>query len=416
MPWSSQWSGGGEAVASGLFIVDANGNVVASIDSSGNVVGNNFYVQNKLYYDGEELSAIINELADGRQTSAFLSGSLHGPFSTTGAETMLVQTQFTYNSSRSIWVYLRNLEWSFSGNTVPAAVAVRVRAKLASNGNVGTSDPGVVLYEIQNNISGFAPTGGAFRECNFAGPPWNFANGSILNVAVSMQGYNSSGANGPASTSDDIYLVIVDMGTQTNPGNQVNLYTGTPPPAPVFKDFDSAATDSQSFQQSGAASNGSGSVPQDFMYFGEDPGYAPNGNWRSYCWFTGAGTGGGNGSLADIVGVSSANVQYLDVLVYTDWWYDVSGGTLSIGMTGAGIDHVSEPGGATYNIVQETFYGRYTEQWVSVLGTPIETAVLNGSFTGIVLGPGPTNSYAYYGYADGTNRANPVRIRGGYYK
>src|SRR6185312_15136822 len=103
--------------------------------------------------------------------------------------------------TRSIFIYLRELLWALQA---PGAVVVRLRAKLASAGNVTTSDPGVTLYETQNNIASYGQTGMAFRECNFAGPPWNFATGSLINVAVSFQGFNGTGGNGTATTSDDV--------------------------------------------------------------------------------------------------------------------------------------------------------------------------------------------------------------------
>ena len=412
MPWG--WGGSGEVIANLVLVLDSNGNIVASIDSQGNITGVNIFATNSFWYQGEELSSILDEFAQGRITSAFLSGSVIGPFSTTGPETMLLQAQFTYDHMRSIWIYLREVLWSF-GST-PGAVVVRLRAKLSSGGNVTTADPGVTLYEQEHNITSYGASHGAFRECNFSGPPWNFTTGSTINVAVSMQGFNGTGGNGSVSTSDDLYLVVTDMGTQNNPGSTTNLYTGSPPPAPTFKSFEVAAYDSQSYQQSGNPSNGSGTSPQEFMYFGQDPAYAPNGNWHSFAWFLStAGGGNGLGSLGDIAGVSSANVQYLDVFVYEDWFYSLAGGTLYIGYTSAAATHGVDPGG-NYQMVSATFSGRGQGQWVSILGTGIETGVLNGTMKGLALGPGPTTSLSYYGYADGAARGNPMRIRGGYYK
>lgn len=413
MPWANAWSGSGIVTASEVLVVDSSGNIVGSIDQVGNITGQSIYANKTFYYQGTELETLLKNYSYGAIASGFIDGSSSSR--TAAAETMLVQTQFQYDNTRSIWFYVKHMLWTTS--STPGEVQLILRAKLASNGNVTTADPGIQLYSVQNNVAGYAVSvGGSINEVGFDGAPWNFANGSILNVALSAVGYNNTGGNGNVSSGDPVYIAVLDLGKRTTNANTVDLYAGGGT-APQFKSFQKNAFDSQSFQGGGAASNGSGNSPSQWMYFGEDPGYAPNGNWRSYAWYDGA-TGGGNGlgSLSDIVGVPAGSLTYLDVFVFEDWFYQIAGGTLYIGMTGSGVNHTSEPGGATYQILGVNFTGRGQGQWVSLLGTSIETAVLNGTFTGFVLGPGPTTSYDYYGYADGAAQPQPMAIRGGYYK
>lgn len=162
------------------------------------------------------------------------------------------------------------------------------------------------------------------------------------------------------------------------------------------------ATDSRSYQGSGNASNGSGGAPNTYMYYGQDPGYAPNGNWRSYCWFNAS-------DLNQFIGVPTGSYSYCQLWIYTAWWYQIAGGTLLVGWHGNGsVTGTENLGGGAYNVGQVPYSGRGVGQWIDILHNGTIMAALNaGTFKGIVLGPGNAG-IASYGYAAGAGFGSNV--------
>jgi len=171
---------------------------------------------------------------------------------------------------------------------------------------------------------------------------------------------------------------------------------------PSSHSFTMNAVHSASYQGGGAQSNGSGADIGDRMYFGEDPGFAPNGNWRSYAWFN---SGTNLSSMAGFVSCSK-----FQVTVNIPWWYAIAGGTLYIGHhnDNSGSPPGSEPASHAYQEVSQAFTARGQTKTISLLGNAtIMAAVKAGTFKGIILGPGPTTSFNYYGYGEGSDHSLP---------
>lgn len=394
MPWSNAWSGGGIVVASEV-LVENNGNVVAFVDSQGNISGENVYASNSLYYKGTELQSLL----DAKSQGAVAQGVWTMPvFSNFSAETVIGGLKANIVNGRMYSFKAFDLSW----NNVTTAFG---------NGAI------FLLRDENFNEMGRWPVmaNGFDNRAQFTVPilttptttyPWGTTGQHLFQLSVAAAGSNIS------TYQNVVKVELVDEGLQPNDTGYASS-----PPASTYKTFQVNALDSQSFIGSGAASNGSGVDNGDIMYFGEDPGYPPNGNWKSLAWFDKNATGGGSytGTLNDMAGIAASAVDYLDVYVYTPWWYSTSGGTLVLGYTTSTIDHSSYPGGVADQL-RVGFSARNTGQWISVLGTGIESAILAGSYGfGIQLGPGPDTSYAWYGYASGADHYVP-QIRGGYWK
>lgn len=166
--------------------------------------------------------------------------------------------------------------------------------------------------------------------------------------------------------------------------------------------FSQNAIRSASYQGNGNQSDGSGSSVGDRMYFGQDPGFAPNGNWRSYAWFN-SGT-----NFSSMAGFASCSKFDMHILV--PWWFAIAGGTLQIGHhnDNSGAVPGTEPGSHAYQEVTSAFTARGQLKSISLLGNAtLMNAVKAGTFKGIILGPGPTTSNNYYGYADGVAHGYP---------
>lgn len=166
-----------------------------------------------------------------------------------------------------------------------------------------------------------------------------------------------------------------------------------------------------SYTGSGAASAGSGTDNGSYMYFGEDPGYSPNGNWRSYAFWD-------QNKVTNVL--KGSTITQFDIYVYTNWWYSTSGGTLYIGWHGNTnwASTTENLAGGQYQIGSAGFSGRGVGRWISLKNvTQVMNAIQAGTFAGIVLGPAPSTSYSYYGYAAGVDdTVNRMKIRATYTK
>jgi hypothetical protein len=396
-----------------------NGNLTTNGIASGPSAAYDVIAANKqLIVAGVDIQKSLTMMALGSAGGMFYNTGSTTRTTVLGTERMLIQTSFQWQPNRQWYLHLSAIRAQLSAAPNNMWWIVRWCKQSAGNVTSATATGGSGMWLAEHRFSdanawhGLPPI---FREISGIFDGVSGLNpGDTVNIALSVNGSGSATAS--FFPGDNWWMNILDMGPRVT-ASGVDLYT-TQAPALTYKTFQTVATDSQSFQGGGAASNGSGTSNTDRMYYGQDPGYAPNGNWRSYAWYNKADTGGGNGaggSLNDMSGASAVNVSYLDLYVTTTWWYQTSGGgTLYIGHTTGGVNHSSEPGG-TYQEISSNFGGRGVGQWVSLLNTPLATAILNGTFTGIILGPGPSTSYNYYGYADGPAHGTPT-IRAGYYK
>lgn len=413
MPWSNSWSGSGGIVADSVQ-VDNGGTVVASINSQGvgafseltdagdATVNGNLNLAGKLLVAGQDVLSLIGNLPQGVVAwgQHFDAGTNWG----LGIQGPFALASFTAEAYRVYAVYAVGLE---EDSSIAGAGIENIFTYTTDGSTPTTSSP--VCAGGRGNI-GYGKSTWSDTSPNVVG--WiTFAATTAVKVGMfaGIVDGNSADVTTWASYSTGWLFWIEDKGVpSSSQGAQVSFNSVPPPPPPTKYQFQVITTASSSYTGSGPASDGSGSAGE-WMYYGEDPGYAPNGNWRSYCWFD------GEPGILDMAGYSS--VSDLSLYVYEDWSYPIAGNTIYIGFHNhAGVPG-SEPPGSTYQVLSFNVTGRGQGQWVSLLGSSaIMNAVHAGAIRGFVLGPGPNTSYDYYGYASGVNGYSPITLRATYYK
>lgn len=424
MPWNSQWSGNGVVTASEVQVINGQ-TVVASINQQGVITGQSLFIAGDITFQGGSLTQILNLIPHGIIAKMMIP-SADLPTSSFGAtESGLFELDVVLSPGRSYSIALTNMVYQASAALCRAAVWVRY----TTDGTTPTTSSNQ-LFEVWKNTES---ADGVFDIIPDHSVDISVNSQLTLRMLVTSANQIMTGgsqqthkfiAAGTGIGNVGARMDVVDNGPLIpNTGIYVGGSGGGGTPTPVFKSFFTLATDSQSFQQSGAPSNGSGTFPAEYMYFGQDPSYAPNGNWASFAWFNtadgGSGQGGTNGlgSIADMSGVSAANVSFLYLWVYTSWWFYIAGGTLYIGHGNTPPTHGTEPGSLGIREIAVGYTARGQGRWTNLLGTPLGTAILGGTFNCIVLGPGPTTDLQYYGYAAGAGfGSNQPAIWGGYYK
>lgn len=354
---------------------------------------NSLSVSESLKYKGTELQALLDALPKGVIAVGGGSGSL-----TLGTgEHLFALGSFTAHPGRRYRVHASPVELDPQTTGRTAYGYWRYR----TDGVTPTpSDP---------------PLYGGYSPASYGKTAWGQSievEGWITNTGASPVTYTLGlfygVGEGDTTTSLNLYFgkamacTVEDMGqvgqvngtVHENAFNVVATSNTAPAPPPTQYSFSDLDTATASYTGSGAQSAGSGADLGSYMYFGQDPGYSPNGIWRSYFWT----------NLADIQAMANyASLTQLDIYVYVDHWYYNSGGTLCIGYTpynpnGPGAPG-TEPGGAVYDLLEVGFSGT-GGQWISLLNVPqITNAIKNGTFGGIVLNPNK-NGYNYYGYAE----------------
>lgn len=124
---------------------------------------------------------------------------------------------------------------------------------------------------------------------------------------------------------------------------------------------------------------------------------ATDGNTRSYMWFDPAGFAGAVGSIA-------GDWLNFDLLLFWEHWYWSEGGTSVIGAhtvnTPPSAGAVGPLTSSFPNLVQFTWPGRYMTGSMTLINIGgIADRIRDGTFRGLMLGPGPTTNPTYYGYA-----------------
>lgn len=412
MPWANSWSGAGEVIASSVQVFNNNA-VVASINQQGVITGQSLSVSGDVNFQG---GSLLQDLADIPGGIIAWTGVAVTPTAAFGAtESGLFELDTVVYPGRLYSISLSNMGFQAAASGCLAIILARYTV----DGSQPTTASSY-LFEIWSSPD-FGANYGRIPDQNFL-----FNVGSQTNLRLLITSLNTTSTHQFVASGDGpignvgALLTINDLGPLLpNTGIYLGGSGGTP--TPVFKSFFTLATDSQSFTGNGTPSNGSGGNEQ-FMYYGEDPGY-PNGNWGSWAWFnvndSGGGASGTNGlgTIADMNGVSAANVSFLKLWVFTAWWYYVAGGTLYLGYGNSPVNHSVEPGALGVRNFSVNYTARGQGQWINLMGTALGTAILNGTFNSILLGPGPTNSVQYYGYAAGVGfGSNVPAIWGGYYK
>jgi hypothetical protein len=199
--------------------------------------------------------------------------------------------------------------------------------------------------------------------------------------------------------SNNVELTIEDVGTTDGSsvgawsGGGGTLYSGstaTPPPPYVPKNYywTGGSNWTRSYKSNGGWMTNDGGR----AYQGLDPsGY--NGNQYSHIgWTT---------NFASMLSGAS-NIKVHLVLNYAHWYYN-SGGTAVIGRH----SNASDPGGGnssggTYNVAGTsglTGWPNPGTREIDITSWAL-SSLQNGTMHGVTLGPGPSSSYTYYGYAN----------------
>lgn len=347
------------------------------IAQGGSATYDNITANQSFIYQGTELSQLLTPASQG--TVAY--GSFTAPTgSTTTTEVQLGTFNIVVDSARAYCLQITNLQFFCSTRAIGNGALYRIRD--ASNGNAQ-------LAELAIFDGGVSTNPGAIFLVELIG-----LSSGTHTLSITVQSNNSTQLNIVAST---VVCILRDDGIL--PANTAAAAT-TPPAA--SHSFTMNATHTASYTGSGAQSNGSGADVGDRMYFGQDPGYAPNGNWRSYAWFNG-GT-----NLSDMAGYVSCSK--FDLTVNVPWWYKIAGGTLLIGFTfdTSGSPPGTEPASHSYQVGSANFTARGQTITIPLLGvSSIMNAVKSGQLTGFILGPGPAGDYDYYGYAEGADHGMP---------
>lgn len=198
---------------------------------------------------------------------------------------------------------------------------------------------------------------------------------------------------------DKIKLHVEDIGKFPLVSTAINRYAGTGT-TKIYKEFAVEVASIRTYQGDGDY------IRDDLSYQGTFPG-SVNGNQSSMSWF--------NMSLInDMNGVLPADIVFLDYELIWPHWYNSSGGDAICGYhtqtavpaVGVGQNFAACIG----DVLRVNFPGRNITKRFSVMGTAIQTALLNGTWRGILLGQAPTTNQRYYGYA------SYLVVKAGYFK
>jgi hypothetical protein len=348
----------------------------------------NVTANNSLLYKGEELSSIFDRMPRGLVKFGQINAQVF-TIPNAGANRPIIELEYPVVIGRSYRVYT-----NFIRNRTPTAGEVpRFIIAFTTDG----SQP--VLGGATTTVGSIAGTATHSSVVNrdqatqvdfVLFPPGSTTTFRVVLIIDTLAG------TGCSLDLDPVKLFIEDIGI-IQQSQAVARYAGATG-GKTFKTFDVAATTFRSY-------TGTAAYDRSDLLFQGNPGGAI-GNRIGWGYFPMT-------LITDLVGVPAADIQYLDVYVFFQHWYASSGGIAVLGYHTIGVPPAVgaiEPGGGVPNVKQVAWPGRNVGQWVTVKGTTIATALNTGTWRGLLLGRGPTNSNNYYGYA------NQIRLRAGYYK
>ena len=135
--------------------------------------------------------------------------------------------------------------------------------------------------------------------------------------------------------------------------------------------------------------------------------YSSNGNQKALIGFPTA-------MFADTQG---ATIEKVELFLYAQQWYYNAGGTMVLGTHDQILEPASFVTGPAPNGVDRQRYPNWPKPgglWLDV--TWFNAGIQNGTIRGVVLGPGPSNDFEFYGRFSGASEVNPPTIRVTYTK
>lgn len=209
--------------------------------------------------------------------------------------------------------------------------------------------------------------------------------GTIYGRAGSSSGVSDLNTTGEVG----IQLAIEDIGPYIAQSGAYNLGggSGAVPPQTYTKTWTASWTEQYQGDNSANSYYGSDTAVQGYYS-------SNNGNQRSLIGFP--------STIASTLS-DTATINKVEVYLYFNHWYYNSGGTAVIGVHG----HTSAPGtfSGTDNVVQSGNWPKPGGRWVT-LPSAYWNGWRNGTYRGIVLGPGPSTSKTYYGKANGSGASS----------
>jgi hypothetical protein len=357
-------------------------NLTVRGNSQGDVAGyNSLSANNQFFYKGDELTVLLNRRAKGLIAYGTVPNIT---YTKVGAGSQpLLELQCVLEAGRSYRLYTNEVKFTTNTtNEVPRIVMGYTDDGTQPTIGVGTT----VVAEVTPMTNVFLS-----REMSHKAEAIynNTANKTLLRVLLA---FDSVFANTVIVSAYPVVLAIEDIGLAIPSNTGINRFAGGASKA--FKSFETGSIGTfQSY--TGAAVLFSTT----YAYQGQSP-FAGNGNMFSFIFFN-----FGAAPINDLVGVLTADVVYMDLYLYYPHWYNSSGGINVLGYHDPAAGGTSHP-----NVVEYTYPGRNIGQWLSIKGSLIDFALRGNTLDAFMLGPGPTTSFTYYGYAQ------LASFRAGYYK
>lgn len=354
------------------------------IDESGNAVFNSVSA-NVIELNGMPLSEILDVMPRGIIAVSTITGSSPGY---TGASQVLAGRIVIPNASRHRQYVIGGSRLHFDTQGSTGARRMNLDVRYAWNAPASTSTTHLWGHqESTYNLTSFD------QEINFRHPfnvvPPNGEGVDDLHLALYFSSDDTSGMlRMIGSTGSRLY--VEDIGALVSTST-FSLGTGTTPVQTYVKTY--SANWSDSYQADGDKRG----ITQCYQGYYS----STNGNQYSLIGFP------YSTIQADL---ANATITKVEVYLNNNHWYNNSGGTAVIGTH----NYASEPTTASLSnvnsdITRASFtYGQ--AKWVTVSNS-IGTALKGNTAKGIVLGPGPSNSNAYYGYFAGNGESGEPQIR-----
>jgi hypothetical protein len=378
-------------------IRNANGDTVASIDNAGNASFQSVNITGDLVVGGGNLYDDLLPLsAKGVIAAGWTTANSTATVDAT--EIGLFELDCILEDQRNYRI--KTNEMIIKGTVLNDQFSTRLRSATGASPTTSSNQFAIStasIYSINTDrpntriIHNFAcdSTSTADNKAIFAPGDTRF-----LITLARLTGTGTAFISTNTGTYDAIGLWLEDLG----PLVQNTLVTntgggGTTPVTTYTKTY--ACTWSGSYLSTGAYTVGGGATR---AYQGDDN--AGDGNRKSMLGFPFATI------ASDLSGATITSIKL--TAYFRHWWY-AAGGTAVIGTHNSSASSHPATFSGTTNRVQSSGWPNPGTKTVS-LGTTIGNEFKAGTAKGIVLGPGPSTSTTYYGYADGFGATNPPTL------
>lgn len=379
------------------------GTVTASITPDGNAAFQDLTVNGTLFVDGTDLDSLLEQFPLG---TVFWGARTTDSDATSGTtEEAVLTLGVTYSDQRMYRLVTSTMR--VVGDTAGDVYTIRIRDGGASNPTTSSdqvasaasyvtaaSNTATSSVQLETVIS--CDSTQAISSINYHPGTHNL----LLSLTRSV-GSGTAVLSTSSGTLNPIELYVEDLGpVVSNTGVPQSGGGGGTPVTSHTTTYTS--TWSGSYNGSGGRRTDTSNIYQGFFSSNE-------GNQKSLVGFNHAQI------QSDLTG---ATVTKTEVYLYYAHWYFNAGGTAVIGTHN--LSNTSAPStfpgsGTTANRVQSSGWTPATGKWVTVSNT-IGNELKAGTTKGLMIGPGPSTSQTYYGYANGATQSNSPKIRVTYTK